>query len=105
MLHPVDCRAAHEHWNVGAGPQRCNSLLDLLSLSEPYARTLSTWQERFNAAKPNLSSLNLDERFRRAWRYYLAYFEAGFRIARIDVHRFSFARWLPIPSARCAGRG
>ncbi|MCP3997646.1 MAG: hypothetical protein GY722_21685, partial [bacterium] len=102
---PVDCRAAHEYWNVGAGPQRCNSLSDLLSPSESYARTLSAWHERFNAAQPYLSSLNLDERFRRTRRYYLAYFEAGFRIGRIDVHRFAFARWLPIPSARCAGRG
>jgi cyclopropane-fatty-acyl-phospholipid synthase len=52
-----------------------------------YATTLQTWRERFDDAWPALRNLDLDERFRRTWRYYLSYCEAGFRIGRIDVHQ------------------
>ncbi len=57
-----------------------------------YAMTLRTWRDRFEAAWPSLVHLDLDERFRRTWRYYLAYCEAGFRIGRIDVHQFEFVK-------------
>jgi len=60
--------------------------------SQSYARTLQLWRERFEDAWPVLRRFDLDERFRRAWRYYLAYCEAGFRIGRIDVHQFGFVR-------------
>jgi cyclopropane-fatty-acyl-phospholipid synthase len=56
-----------------------------------YARTLRTWRERFETAWPTLGG-DLDERFRRTWRYYLAYCEAGFRIGRINVHQFEFVK-------------
>lgn len=51
-----------------------------------YARTLAEWQRRFEAAWPAISerSPRFDERFRRMWRYYLAYCQAGFRSGRID---------------------
>lgn len=57
-----------------------------------YARTLRTWRERFEEVWPTLNDLNLDERFRRTWRYYLAYCEAGFRIGRIDVHQLEMVK-------------
>lgn len=57
-----------------------------------YARTLRTWLERFDDVWPRLEPQGLDERFRRAWRYYLAYCEAGFRIGRISVHQFEFVK-------------
>ena len=60
--------------------------------AESYARTLHTWLERFDEAWPKLLQQGLDERFRRAWRYYLAYCEAGFRIGRISVHQFELVR-------------
>lgn len=50
-----------------------------------YARTLVAWRERFDAASAELAALGFDERFRRLWRYYLCYCEAGFRSGRIDV--------------------
>ena len=50
-----------------------------------YARTLAHWRERFDAAWPRLSPLGFDERFRRMWRYYLCYCEAGFRLGVCDV--------------------
>ncbi len=52
-----------------------------------YARTLALWRERFEAAWPELRGQGFDERFRRLWRYYLAYCEAGFRTGSIDVRQ------------------
>jgi cyclopropane-fatty-acyl-phospholipid synthase len=57
-----------------------------------YARTLRTWRDHFEEAWPSLTQLGLDDRFRRTWRYYLAYCEAGFRTGRIDVHQFEFVK-------------
>jgi len=50
-----------------------------------YARTLVLWRERFEEAWPRLVPMGFDERFRRLWRYYLCYCEAGFRLGAIDV--------------------
>ena len=50
-----------------------------------YARTLADWHDRFVQALPEIARLGLDERFRRLWRYYLAYCEGGFRAGAIDV--------------------
>ena len=50
-----------------------------------YARTLKIWRRTFEAAWPDIQALGFDERFRRMWRYYLAYCEAGFKTGRIDV--------------------
>lgn len=50
-----------------------------------YARTLRTWHKAFDEAWYRIAPLGFDERFRRMWKYYLAYCEAGFNIGRIDV--------------------
>lgn len=50
-----------------------------------YARTLREWRQRFEATWPQAVKLGLDERFRRQWRYYLAYCEAAFLEGVIDV--------------------
>lgn len=50
-----------------------------------YAKTLREWSNRFEAAWPKIAELGFDERFRRRWRYYLAFCEAGFREGLIDV--------------------
>lgn len=50
-----------------------------------YARTLRLWQERFQAAWPDIAASGFSPRFKRMWEYYLAYCEAGFRAARVDV--------------------
>jgi cyclopropane-fatty-acyl-phospholipid synthase len=54
-----------------------------------YARTLAEWHRRFDAAWQQLVPLGFDERFRRLWKYYLAYCEAGFRSGSIDVTQVS----------------
>ena len=50
-----------------------------------YARTLLDWRRNFEAAWPQIERLGFDEKFRRKWRYYLAYCEAGFREGVLDV--------------------
>ena len=50
-----------------------------------YARTLALWAERFDASWDTLKAQGFDEEFRRLWRFYLAYCEAGFRTGRTDV--------------------
>lgn len=50
-----------------------------------YARTLREWSDRFEAKWPEITKLGFDDRFRRLWRYYLAYCEAGFDECAIKV--------------------
>lgn len=51
-----------------------------------YAETLKLWDDRFQAAWSDIRRVTgFDERFRRLWRFYLAYCEAGFRSRRTDV--------------------
>ncbi len=57
-----------------------------------YARTLAEWHRRFEAAWPDVASLGFDERFRRMWRFYLSYCEAGFRTGRLGVRQIVLSR-------------
>ncbi len=58
-----------------------------------YAETLRLWDERFQAAWEDIRRLGtFDERFRRLWRFYLAYCEAGFRSGRTDVIQLALSR-------------
>ncbi|WP_084396475.1 SAM-dependent methyltransferase [Henriciella aquimarina] len=57
-----------------------------------YARTLKLWAQRFEEAWSDIQTMGFDERFRRLWRFYLSYCEAGFRSGRINVGQFQLAR-------------
>ena len=50
-----------------------------------YADTLAEWAVRFEAAWDDIKGQGFDERFRRLWRFYLSYCEAGFRTERTNV--------------------
>ena len=50
-----------------------------------YARTLRLWRERFDQVTPALEALGFDATFRRKWRLYFCYCEAGFEDGPIDV--------------------
>lgn len=50
-----------------------------------YARTLRLWRDRFDTRHHDVATLGFDETFRRLWRFYLAYSEAGFRSGYLDV--------------------
>jgi len=57
-----------------------------------YADTLAEWLKRFEAAWDEITHLGFDERFRKLWRFYLSYCEAGFRTARTDVVQLSLIK-------------
>ncbi|HUA54406.1 MAG TPA: cyclopropane-fatty-acyl-phospholipid synthase family protein [Candidatus Sulfotelmatobacter sp.] len=57
-----------------------------------YARTLKLWCARFERVWPGIAVLGFDARFRRLWRYYLSYCEAGFGFGSIDVRQIALAR-------------
>jgi cyclopropane-fatty-acyl-phospholipid synthase len=57
-----------------------------------YADTLAEWARRFEAGWDDIRGLGFDERFRKLWRFYLSYCEAGFRTARTDVVQLSLAK-------------
>lgn len=52
---------------------------------QSYAQTLKMWHDRFEAAWPKIQPLGFDERFRKLWKLYLCYCEAGFTEGVIDV--------------------
>jgi cyclopropane-fatty-acyl-phospholipid synthase len=57
----------------------------LEDLTPHYAETLRRWRANFEAAAVELDALGYDERFRRLWRLYLSYCEAGFDERRISL--------------------
>ncbi len=56
-----------------------------------YARTLGQWRSAFEAKWPQIEKLGFDEKFRRLWRMYLCYCEAGFLAGNVDVVQFELA--------------
>jgi cyclopropane-fatty-acyl-phospholipid synthase len=63
-------------------------VLDRHAFGSDYARTLAQWHRNFDAAWPEIAAQGFDERFRRLWRFYLSYCEAGFRAGATDVYQF-----------------
>jgi cyclopropane-fatty-acyl-phospholipid synthase len=63
---------------------------ELYSFGRDYARTLETWLGHFDRVTDQVARLGFDERFRRMWRYYLAYCAAGFSTGRTDVLQAHF---------------
>ncbi|MGH3375873.1 MAG: class I SAM-dependent methyltransferase [Actinoallomurus sp.] len=60
------------------------------AMGPDYARTLRLWRERFESA--DLETLGFDAVFRRMWRFYLAYSEAGFRSGYLNVRQLLLER-------------
>ena len=72
-------------------------IADLHELTPHYAETLRRWRTNVERADDQLRRLGYDERFRRLWRLYLAYCEAGFDEGRIGVVQMLLGkpRWRP----------
>ncbi len=68
------------------------TLTHVETFGQSYARTLNLWRERFEAHWSDIAPLGFDERFRRLWRYYLTYCEAGFLDGVIDVGFYRLER-------------
>lgn len=64
----------------------------LTRFGQHYADTLAEWRRRFDGAWDEIRPIGFDERFRRLWRFYLSYCQAGFRTGRTDVVQLSLAK-------------
>ena len=64
----------------------------IVRFGQNYADTLAEWAGRFEGAWDDIRSLGFDERFRRLWRFYLSYCEAGFRTERTNVVQLSLTK-------------
>ncbi len=62
-------------------------LLDVEDLSAHYAETLRRWRTTFDTNLDEIALLDLDDRFCRLWRFYLAYCEAGFLERQCTVNQ------------------
>ena len=70
------------------GAQRL-AVIDVENLRSHYALTLHHWRERFERAADE-GRVGRDERFRRAWRLYLAGSEAAFRTGSLQLFQVVF---------------
>jgi cyclopropane-fatty-acyl-phospholipid synthase len=68
------------------------ALVHLEDFGHDYAETVRRWRANFEHAPARLAELGYDERFRRLWRMYLAYCEAGFAERRIGVAQLLYAK-------------
>jgi cyclopropane-fatty-acyl-phospholipid synthase len=81
------------------------ALRDHHDLTGGYAETLRHWRERCDQRADRIASLGFDARFRRLWRFYLAYCEGGFRERRIMDAQLLLTRGAaprPAPAAAAA---
>ncbi|AUG80635.1 cyclopropane-fatty-acyl-phospholipid synthase [Kitasatospora sp. MMS16-BH015] len=63
-----------------------------VGFGQHYAETLRLWRERFAEHAAEVGELGFDQVFRRMWRFYLAYSEAGFRTGYLDVRQLLLTR-------------
>jgi cyclopropane-fatty-acyl-phospholipid synthase len=67
-------------------------VLDVEDITANYPETLRRWRAAFRDAADRAQQLGYDRRFRRLWRLYFAYCEAGFRERRIQTVQTLLAR-------------
>lgn len=67
-------------------------VVDELAFGPDYAETLRRWRADFLENQDDVRQLGFDQRFMRLWEFYLAYCEAAFDEANIDVVQFTLAR-------------
>ena len=67
-------------------------VVDEFAFGRDYAETLRRWRERFLAQREHILPLGFDERFMRLWEFYLAYCEAAFAQANIDVVQYTLQK-------------
>ena len=67
-------------------------VVDELNFGPDYAETLRRWRESFMSQLDTVKMLKFDDRFIRLWSFYLAYCEAAFDEASIDVIQFTLVK-------------
>jgi cyclopropane-fatty-acyl-phospholipid synthase len=68
------------------------TVVDELAFGQDYAETLRRWRHDFLANREAISRLGFDARFMRIWEFYLAYCEAAFDMANIDLVQFTLVK-------------
>ena len=67
-------------------------VVDELAFGRDYAETLRRWRAAFLSRRTEVLQLGFDERFIRIWEFYLAYCEAAFDMANIDLVQYTLVR-------------
>ncbi len=67
-------------------------VVDELAFGADYAETCRQWRETFLAQREAVLQLGFDQRFMRIWEFYLAYCEAAFAKANIDVVQYTLLK-------------
>jgi cyclopropane-fatty-acyl-phospholipid synthase len=67
-------------------------IVEIQELTDSYVPTLRAWRDSFDANWERIRRFGYDERFRRLWRLYLAYCEAGFAERRIGDWQLLLAK-------------
>ena len=67
-------------------------VVDSFAFGPDYAETLRRWRASFMASLSEVKMLQFDDRFVRLWEFYLAYCEAAFDEANIDVIQFTLLK-------------
>ncbi|MEL7490007.1 MAG: cyclopropane-fatty-acyl-phospholipid synthase family protein [Pseudomonadota bacterium] len=65
---------------------------DASAFGQDYAKTLHAWMDRFLYAWDDIAPMGFDDQFKKLWRFYLAYCEAGFRAKTTDVIQVAVTR-------------
>ncbi len=84
----LPCPAEFRKQAQAAGLQ----VVDELAFGSDYAETCRRWRHDFMARKAEVLAGGFDERFVRIWEFYLAYCEAAFQEANIDVVQFTLLK-------------
>ncbi|MFT5591749.1 MAG: cyclopropane-fatty-acyl-phospholipid synthase [Oceanicoccus sp.] len=67
-------------------------LVQLQDFAQHYSRTLHAWHVAFNKEEKAITEQGYSEDFKRMWRFYLSYCEAGFAERAIGVSHLIFAK-------------
>ncbi len=84
----LPCPAEFRKQAQAAGLQ----VVDQFAFGLDYAETLRRWRAAFTAQRAGVLAAGFDERFMRIWEFYLAYCEAAFMQANIDVVQFTLQK-------------
>jgi len=68
------------------------TVVDELAFGQDYAETLRRWRHDFLANREAIAQLGFDARFMRIWEFYLAYCEAAFDMANIDLVQYTLVK-------------
>ena len=84
----LPCPAEFRREAIAAGLK----VVDELAFGQDYAETLRRWRNAFLSHRADVLRLGFDERFIRIWEFYLAYCEAAFDKANINLVQFTLAK-------------